>query len=127
MTPPSTPDVPPQASASEAARVEQRLNARAVPPPRRPRTVKVEAPSFLGSLLDDLRWFLRFLRDPSARIPGETKLILLIALAYVLMPLDFLPDAIPGIGVLDDALVIGMVVSGLRSMLDGYRRMKRGE
>lgn len=115
---------PPRATESERERVEQRLNARGHQQ-RRPRTINVGAPSFLGSLLDDVRCFFRFLRDPHARMPGETKLILFIAAAYVLMPLDFLPDAIPGLGVVDDALVIGMVISGLRSMLDGYRRLKK--
>lgn len=118
-------DPPPRATESESARVDERLNARQqAPRSKRTRTVDVEAPSFLAALMNDIRWFFRFLRDPNARMPGETKVILIIALAYVLMPFDFLPDVIPGIGVLDDAFVIGMVVSGIRSMLDAYRRAR---
>lgn len=42
----------------------------------------------------------------SARVPGWAKLVPLAALAYLLFPLDFLPDLIPGIGQVDDLTVI---------------------
>ena len=41
---------------------------------------------------------------------------------YFLMPFDVLPDFIVGLGLLDDAAVIGYVVSVVREELDAYRR-----
>jgi uncharacterized membrane protein YkvA (DUF1232 family) len=44
------------------------------------------------------------------------------AVAYVIMPLDLIPDFIPVIGLGDDATVIAFVLSSMESMLEDYRR-----
>ena len=54
-----------------------------------------------------LAWDL--LRDP--RVPAEQKLVLAAVGAYVLMPLDIIPDFIPGLGQVDD---VAVVLLGLR-------------
>lgn len=54
-----------------------------------------------------LAWDL--LRDP--RVPASQKLILGGVAAYVLMPLDIIPDFIPGLGQVDD---VAIVLLGLR-------------
>ena len=54
-----------------------------------------------------LAWDL--LRDP--RVPAEQKLVLAAVGAYVLMPLDIIPDFIPGLGQIDD---VAVVLLGLR-------------
>jgi len=54
-----------------------------------------------------LAWDL--LRDP--RVPAEQKLILAAVGAYVLMPLDIIPDFIPVLGQVDD---VAIVLLGLR-------------
>lgn len=54
-----------------------------------------------------LAWDL--LRD--GRVPPEQKLILAAVGAYVLMPLDIIPDFIPGLGQVDD---VAIVLLGLR-------------
>lgn len=42
----------------------------------------------------------------SPKVPTWTKLVPLLALAYVLFPLDFLPDMIPLVGQVDDLTVV---------------------
>ena len=54
-----------------------------------------------------LAWDL--LRDP--RVPAEQKLVLAAVGAYVLMPLDIIPDFIPVLGQVDD---VAVVLLGLR-------------
>jgi uncharacterized membrane protein YkvA (DUF1232 family) len=44
------------------------------------------------------------LRDK--RTPLNARLVALLALIYALSPIDLLPDAIPGLGVADDVLVV---------------------
>jgi uncharacterized membrane protein YkvA (DUF1232 family) len=56
--------------------------------------------------------FRRLLRDP--RVPLGRKLLVVLAIGYLVMPLDLIPDFIPVIGQLDDAVVVGLV---LRSVL----------
>lgn len=64
----------------------------------------------LRELLRNGRLTLRLLRD--GRVPIYLKAIVGLALAYVLLPFDFMPDLIPGLGQLDDlaALAAGIAL-----------------
>ena len=53
---------------------------------------------------DCLVLFRRLLADP--RVPGSTKVLLVPAIAYLAFPFDLIPDFIPVIGYLDDAVVL---------------------
>jgi uncharacterized membrane protein YkvA (DUF1232 family) len=48
--------------------------------------------------------FKRLLRDP--RVPRRAKATLALVLPYLAMPLDLIPDFIPVVGQLDDALLV---------------------
>jgi uncharacterized membrane protein YkvA (DUF1232 family) len=50
----------------------------------------------------------RLLGDP--RVPGRVRLLLVLALGYVVFPLDLVPDFIPVAGQLDDAIVLALVL-----------------
>ena len=69
-------------------------------------------PGTVRTLLSDFRLALRLLREPA--VPPYLKGVPLAALAYVLLPLDFLPDFFPIIGQLDD---LGIVILGLQVFL----------
>jgi uncharacterized membrane protein YkvA (DUF1232 family) len=51
--------------------------------------------------------FKRLLRDP--RVPRRAKAALALVLPYLAMPLDLIPDFIPVVGQLDDALLVAAV------------------
>ena len=53
-----------------------------------------------------LRLYWRLLRDP--RVSLWPKAMLLSALVYVILPFDLLPDVIPFVGQIDDAVVVLM-------------------
>jgi uncharacterized membrane protein YkvA (DUF1232 family) len=64
-----------------------------------------ETAGFLGGLVQQGRLAWRLLND--GRVPGWVKIIPVAALLYFLSPIDLLPDfAIPGLGELDDLVVI---------------------
>ena len=46
------------------------------------------------------------------------------ALLYLLAPVDAVPDFIAGLGLVDDAAVLGYVVSTLRDELDAFRNWR---
>jgi uncharacterized membrane protein YkvA (DUF1232 family) len=48
--------------------------------------------------------FRRLLRDQ--RVPLRAKLMLALAVPYLLSPIDLIPDFIPVLGQLDDALIV---------------------
>ena len=60
----------------------------------------------------------RLLRDP--RIPATSKALLWLLLAYIVSPIDIVPDFIPVAGVLDDAVLVALV---LRFLLRHTDRM----
>jgi uncharacterized membrane protein YkvA (DUF1232 family) len=49
--------------------------------------------------------------DP--RVPRRTKAVLGVAAAYLASPVDLIPDVIPFVGYLDDALLVAIVLDGL--------------
>lgn len=53
--------------------------------------------------------------DPAT--PAHVKGLLFAALAYFILPLDFVPDIILGLGFTDDATVIAMAVALVRAHL----------
>ena len=56
----------------------------------------------------ELRFYRAVLRDP--RTPRISKLCLAAALGYLALPFDLIPDFLPGIGHLDDVLIVGGLV-----------------
>jgi len=50
---------------------------------------------------------------------------IIAALIYFVSPLDIIPDALPGIGVLDDALVIAVVIGWCDDDLDKYMEWRK--
>jgi uncharacterized membrane protein YkvA (DUF1232 family) len=53
--------------------------------------------------------FKRLLADP--RVPRRAKAALWLTLPYLVSPLDLIPDFIPVVGQLDDALLAGVAVA----------------
>ena len=54
--------------------------------------------------------------------PTGTIVAAISALVYVIDPFDLIPDAIPGIGVLDDAAVVFACVKFIKVDLDNYKK-----
>lgn len=78
----------------------------------------------LKAYIDDLKLAYAMLRDPGFTIDQETKVVLIIALLYLISPIDLIPDSIPFIGVLDDVLVAGYAIKQTAGELERYRKFK---
>ena len=66
----------------------------------------------LARLLPDCAVLLRrLLRDP--RVPRREKLLLGLLVAYLVLPIDLVPDFVPVAGQLDDAIVVALVLRRL--------------
>ena len=57
-------------------------------------------------------------------VSWEVKAWILAGLAYFISPLDAIPDVIPVVGYLDDALVITWVMHEISDEVTKYRRWK---
>src|SRR5437868_128002 len=69
-------------------------------------------PSLARTAVAHVRLTLRLLREPT--VPLLLKALPILAMVYVISPLDFVPDFLPVIGQLDD---LGVFVLGLESFL----------
>ena len=74
----------------------------------------------------DLKLLLSLVRDYAAgaykEVPWRVIATAAFGLLYFLNPFDLVPDFIPGIGYIDDATLIAMAVSAIRSELGKYKR-----
>lgn len=57
-------------------------------------------------------------------VPVYSIAAMLIALLYVLSPVDIIPDVIPGVGLLDDAAVVGFCLKLVKDDLDDYKEWR---
>lgn len=65
------------------------------------------------SLKREFDFYQRVAKHPNT--PRSAKLLLGLAIGYALLPFDLIPDFIPLLGQLDDALIVpGLVVLALR-------------
>ena len=82
----------------------------------------------LAKYCNDLCEIFELLRDRVAGVyketPWKTIAALTGALIYVLSPIDLILDFIPGIGFLDDAIVIGLAIRLALPDLEKYRAWK---
>jgi uncharacterized protein DUF1232 len=72
--------------------------------------------------LADLQLAYRMLRDPHFQIDKQTKMVLIIALLYMISPIDLIPDTIPFLGMVDDVLVAGYALRQAATELERYRK-----
>ncbi len=70
---------------------------------------------------DDLGDLISMLEDEEWGLEGEDRERIAAVMSYFVDPMDMIPDDMPGLGYLDDALMTEVIVRELRHDLDGYR------
>jgi len=81
---------------------------------------RAELPDFVAHRLAKLQGLHAMLTDADWQLGDAERSQVLAALAYVCDPEDIIPDDIPGIGLLDDAVMIELVFRELRHEIDAY-------
>ncbi len=79
-----------------------------------------KAPAFVSSRLARLESMVKMLRDDDWALPSVPRNRVLCALVYFCDPEDLIPDSIPGLGYLDDAIMIELVFRELRHEIEAY-------
>lgn len=72
--------------------------------------------SLLRALPDVVRLIGRLVTDPV--LPRGAKIALAAAVVYLMSPIDLIPDFIPVVGYLDDALLAAVVLDGVLNFVD---------
>lgn len=87
------------------------------------KAVSLPQETFKGTLVylqAMLRLIRAYYRGQYRAVPVATLLIVIAALIYLVNPLDLIPDWIPGLGLLDDAFILALVVRRTREALDAF-------
>jgi len=78
-------------------------------------------PGFIQDRIAKLRLLISMMSDLDWRLPHQEAMRVLNALAYFTEPDDLIPDDIPGLGFLDDAIMVELVVRELRHEIEAYK------
>jgi uncharacterized membrane protein YkvA (DUF1232 family) len=77
-------------------------------------------PAFVKDRIEKLDPLVAMIKDEDWKLDGDDRKRVLDALAYFAEPHDLIPDHIPGIGYIDDAIMIDLVSAGLEPELEAY-------
>jgi uncharacterized membrane protein YkvA (DUF1232 family) len=78
-------------------------------------------PDFIADRLSKLGELADMVSDSEWQLTGEDRERVVSALAYFANPDDIIPDRVPGIGFLDDAIMAELVVKELDAEITAYR------
>jgi len=79
-----------------------------------------ELPEFISERLIKLEIVINMLNDQEWQLGDEDRTRILGALAYFCDPEDIIPDSVPGLGFLDDAIYVELVLRELRAEIQSY-------
>jgi len=79
-------------------------------------------PEFVRERMQSLETLIDALEDPEWQLPEEERSNILASLAYFSEPHDLVADDIPGLGYVDDAIMIELVIRDLSQDLDDYQQ-----
>jgi uncharacterized membrane protein YkvA (DUF1232 family) len=79
-----------------------------------------DAPEFIRNRIDQLSKLTSMLVDKDWRLEGADRKRVLNALTYFADPDDLIPDRVPGLGYLDDAIMVELVVQDLKHEIEAF-------
>ncbi len=83
---------------------------------------------FLVRLFQDLKLLIPLIKDywkgTYRDISVKSIVIFIVALAYIISPIDLIPDYIIGLGQIDDAVILGLSLYFLEKDLRKYKEWK---
>ena len=82
----------------------------------------------LTRLFQDLRLLIPLIKDywqgTYRDVSVKSIVIFVVALAYIISPIDLIPDYIAGLGQIDDAVILGLSLYFLEKDLRKYKEWK---
>jgi uncharacterized membrane protein YkvA (DUF1232 family) len=77
-----------------------------------------------SSLLHNVRLLFRMLRDRTFHLTWGSRAAILGALVYFVLPTDATPDFLPGVGYIDDTVIVSIVIKRLAAEIERYKEHK---
>ena len=85
----------------------------------------VRPPDYVLARLETLEDIAALLEDEDWRLPESVRKQVCNALGYFVNPSDLIPDNVPGLGFLDDAIMIELVARDFKDEIKGYQSFRR--
>ena len=82
-------------------------------------------PEFISERLAKLQTLLNLVKDEEWKLSDEERRQILSALAYFCDSDDVIPDHVPGIGFLDDAMYVEIIIRELQAEIESYEEFSR--
>ena len=79
-----------------------------------------DLPDFIGDRLAKLETIINMIGDDEWQLSDNDRTRVLGALVYFCDPEDLIPDHIPGLGFLDDAIYVELVIRELKAEIESY-------
>lgn len=109
-----------QNAASEYAENPKKLNALLDRALKKAHSSKQRLTEVWDSLLASFRLLRAYATGRYRDIPWTSLVSIVAAVIYFVMPLDMIPDFILALGLIDDAALLGWILSSLKSDIDNY-------
>ena len=84
-----------------------------------------KTPHFVQDAIGVLADLVDLIQDEAYAAPQRVKTEVLAGLAYFSNPEDLIPDQVPGLGFLDDAIMVKFIEEEFKNELWGYRRFRK--
>jgi uncharacterized membrane protein YkvA (DUF1232 family) len=84
-----------------------------------------KTPHFVQESVQVLQDLIEMLRDADYELPKAPRTEVLAALSYFANPEDLIPDQVPGLGFLDDAIMIKILENEFKHEIWGYRQFRK--
>jgi len=81
-----------------------------------------DAPSYVRERIAEVQRMIAMLEDDAWALPAALRTEVLGALVYFSDPDDMIPDGLPVIGLLDDAIMLELLLREERDLLDAHRK-----
>jgi len=80
----------------------------------------------ISQFIETLTWFIRLLRaylnKEYRQVPWRSLIMILAGVIYFVNPMDIVPDFIAGIGYLDDATILALVMRNVQKDVEAFRK-----
>ena len=84
-----------------------------------------DLPEFIAERIEKLEIVTNMVSDEEWKLSEDDRNRVLGALVYFCNPEDLIPDHIPGLGFLDDAIYVELVIRELRNEIESYEEFYR--
>lgn len=84
-----------------------------------------DLPEFIGERIEKLEVVANMVADEEWKLSAEDRKRVLGALVYFCDPEDLIPDHIPGLGFLDDAIYVELIIRELKNEIESYEEFSQ--